>query len=95
MTMILSLVQFLIFFFIIHLVTADVDLQHPIAPVEKESLESWLDAEKERALQSILDNIGSNGSYAFQAYPGVVVASPSKNDPNCTSTFPCVIMSCG
>lgn len=86
--MILSLAQLFSFFFILRHVAVVVAFQYPLVPTEHESLESWLDAEKERALQSILDNIGPNGSYAFQAYPGVVVASPSKNDPNCTSIFP-------
>lgn len=86
--MILSLAQLFSFFFILRHVSVVVALQYPLVPTEEESLESWLDAEKERALQSILDNIGPNGSYAFQAYPGVVVASPSKKDPNCTDIYP-------
>ncbi|PIA93580.1 Glucoamylase [Cercospora beticola] len=45
------------------------------------SLESWLAAESPVALQGILNNIGSQGNKVQGAYPGIVVASPSRNDP--------------
>jgi glucoamylase len=47
------------------------------------SLASWLASENTYALQGVLANIGSSGSKAAGASAGVVVASPSKNDPNC------------
>ncbi|GAM83340.1 hypothetical protein ANO11243_013270 [Dothideomycetidae sp. 11243] len=45
-------------------------------------LSSWLATENTVALQGILNNIGSNGSLVQGAGPGVVVASPSKTNPN-------------
>jgi glucoamylase len=38
---------------------------------------------KSPALQAILNNIGVDGSAVSGASAGVVVASPSKSDPNC------------
>lgn len=40
------------------------------------------------ALQSILNNIGTNGSAVSGASAGIVVASPSKTDPDCESIPP-------
>jgi hypothetical protein len=47
------------------------------------SLASWLSSENTVALQGVLANIGASGSKASGASAGVVVASPSKSDPNC------------
>ncbi|KAJ5588005.1 uncharacterized protein N7459_003770 [Penicillium hispanicum] len=46
------------------------------------SLESWLASETPVARQGILDNIGSSGAYAQSADSGVVIASPSTDDPD-------------
>jgi glucoamylase len=46
------------------------------------SLDSWLASESSVALQGILNNIGAQGSKVQGAYPGIVVASPSKSDPD-------------
>ncbi|TIA56047.1 extracellular glucoamylase protein [Aureobasidium pullulans] len=46
------------------------------------SLASWLTSENTYALQGVLANIGASGSKASGASAGVVVASPSKTDPN-------------
>jgi glucoamylase len=48
------------------------------------SLASFIASESPVALQGILNNIGSSGSLAPGADPGMVVASPSTADPNCT-----------
>ncbi|KAK5958349.1 glycoside hydrolase 15 protein [Knufia fluminis] len=45
------------------------------------SLDTWLAVESSIALQGVLNNIGSEGAKAPEAKAGVVVASPSKNDP--------------
>ncbi|KAF2157315.1 carbohydrate-binding module family 20 protein [Myriangium duriaei CBS 260.36] len=45
-------------------------------------LSTWLSTENSIALQGVLNNIGSSGSKAQGAGPGVVVASPSKSNPN-------------
>lgn len=50
------------------------------------SLASWLTSENTYALQGVLANIGASGSKASGASAGVVVASPSKTDPNCEQT---------
>lgn len=57
--------------------------QIAISDPQSQQLDSWLEDESDRALQSILDNIGPNGTYALDAHPGVVVASPSRDNPNC------------
>ncbi|KAG9828207.1 hypothetical protein KCU98_g14645, partial [Aureobasidium melanogenum] len=46
------------------------------------SLASWLSSENTVALQGVLDNIGASGSKASGASAGVVVASPSKSNPD-------------
>jgi len=46
------------------------------------SLTSWLASESPIALQGVLNNIGSSGSKAPGAGSGIVVASPSTNDPD-------------
>ena len=47
------------------------------------SLDSWLSTESPYALQGVLNNIGADGSKASGASSGIVVASPSKNNPDC------------
>lgn len=47
------------------------------------SLSSWLSSENTVALQGVLNNIGASGSKASGASAGVVVASPSKSNPDC------------
>ncbi|EED14963.1 glucoamylase precursor, putative [Talaromyces stipitatus ATCC 10500] len=46
------------------------------------SLDSWLAAETPIALQGVLNNIGSGGVFTEGAVEGIVIASPSKADPN-------------
>ena len=46
------------------------------------SLTSWLSSESSVALAGVLANIGSSGSRASGARPGIVVASPSKSNPD-------------
>lgn len=47
------------------------------------SLDAWLASESPIALQGVLDNIGAGGAKAVGAKAGIVVASPSQNDPPC------------
>lgn len=47
------------------------------------SLSSWLASEDTYSLQGVLANIGANGADASGAASGIVVASPSKTNPNC------------
>lgn len=58
--------------------------QAPIS-IPQASLDEWLSNEVDVALTGILNNIGSEGAWAHGAKPGVVVASPSTNDPDCTT----------
>ncbi|KAL1969255.1 hypothetical protein VTN77DRAFT_9447 [Rasamsonia byssochlamydoides] len=46
------------------------------------SLDSFLATETPIALQGVLNNIGANGADVAGASPGIVVASPSKSDPD-------------
>lgn len=47
------------------------------------SLDSFIATESPIALQGVLNNIGADGADASGASAGVVVASPSKSDPDC------------
>lgn len=51
--------------------------------VDTNNLASRIETETQIALQGVLNNIGPDGSKAPGAYVGVVVASPSTQDPNC------------
>ncbi|PGH34488.1 glucoamylase [[Emmonsia] crescens] len=46
------------------------------------SLEAWIATESPYALQALLDNIGADGAKVKGAAAGIVVASPSKNEPD-------------
>ena len=46
------------------------------------SLTSWLASESPIALQGVLNNIGASGAKVPGASNGIVVASPSTNDPD-------------
>lgn len=46
-------------------------------------LDEWLDAQEPIATDGVLANIGSGGSKVEGAADGIVVASPSKSDPDC------------
>ncbi|KAK4042294.1 1, 4-alpha-D-glucan glucohydrolase [Parachaetomium inaequale] len=46
------------------------------------TVEEFIAAERAIALQGVLDNIGPNGTQVPGAGPGIVIASPSKTDPN-------------
>ena len=48
------------------------------------SLDDFIASESSIALQGILNNIGSAGSNAAGVTLGLVVASPTKENPNCT-----------
>ncbi|KAL2007730.1 hypothetical protein VTN00DRAFT_7712 [Thermoascus crustaceus] len=54
----------------------------PVLPRASGSLDSWLAAESPYALQGVLDNIGADGAEVSGAKSGIVVASPSKSDPD-------------
>jgi len=61
---------------------------HPSRPNlhANSSLSAWLPVENSIALQGVLNNIGANGSKVAGAHPGIVVAGPSKSDPDCRAT---------
>ncbi|EZF26250.1 hypothetical protein H112_01606, partial [Trichophyton rubrum D6] len=48
----------------------------------RSSEDTALDTVDDGTLQSLLDNIGLNGSNAWDTRPGLVIASPSKRDPD-------------
>ena len=52
------------------------------------ALTSFIASESPIALQGVLNNIGSTGSLAPGADPGMVVASPSTVNPNCMFNVP-------
>ena len=51
--------------------------------VRAEEVTVWLAKESEVALERILSNIGRDGQYAQSAEPGIVIASPSTENPDC------------
>lgn len=53
----------------------------------KISLDSFIATESPTALSKLLCNIGSAGSCASGAAPGIVIASPTKTDPDCMISF--------
>lgn len=62
-----------------------VDLQPwPIQrPLLTNPLDAWIAKESSYALQALLANIGAEGAKVKGAVAGIVVASPSKEDPDC------------
>ena len=46
-------------------------------------LDTWLNTEANFSRQAILNNIGADGQSVQGASAGVVIASPSKSDPDC------------
>lgn len=63
--------------------TAVVPPRAPVTPRATGSLDSWLATESPYALQGVLANIGPDGADASGASSGIVIASPSKSDPDC------------
>jgi glucoamylase len=54
-----------------------------VKPRATGSLDSFIASESTVARQGILNNIGSGGSKVPGAAPGLVIASPSKSNPDC------------
>lgn len=52
-------------------------------PLLTNPLDAWIAKESSYALQALLANIGAEGAKAKGAVAGIVVASPSKKDPDC------------
>lgn len=52
-------------------------------PIRQDILDDWLSTEVNTSLAGILNNIGSSGKWVQDASSGVVVASPSKENPDC------------
>ena len=50
------------------------------------NLDNWLESETAVARDAILQNIGSRGGFAASAKPGIVIASPSTENPDCKRT---------
>lgn len=57
------------------------------ADIAKRSASSFLATEVPIALADLLCNIGSAGSCAAGAASGIVIASPSKTNPDCKNHF--------
>lgn len=57
------------------------------APHVNEQLSSFIAKNRPVALQGILKNIGPDGAKVAGAGPGLVIASPSKADPDCMQTM--------
>jgi glucoamylase len=56
-----------------------------VHPSRRQStLSAFIESENAVALKGVLNNIGPNGSGASGASAGIVVASPSRSNPDCT-----------
>lgn len=53
-----------------------------IASIDAQSVDAFVASESPIAKANLLANIGATGSKAAGAKPGIVIASPSKTDPN-------------
>lgn len=62
-------------------------LRAAACPTGSSAIDEYVEAERIIALEQLLCNIGDDGCNAVGADPGVVVASPSKSDPDCTVLF--------
>lgn len=51
-------------------------------------LEAFIERQSQVSIDGVLANIGADGSQANDVPPGVVVASPSRSDPDCMCPFP-------
>lgn len=58
-------------------------LRAAACPTGSSAIDEYIEAERIVALEQLLCNIGDDGCNAAGADPGVVVASPSKSDPDC------------
>lgn len=54
----------------------------------RDDLNAFITKQNHISLDGVLANIGPDGSRAQGAAAGAVVASPSKSDPDCMTTFP-------
>lgn len=54
----------------------------------KRSVDSFIATESPIALRNLLCNIGTDGCHASAAASGVVIASPSTDNPDCQSSLP-------
>lgn len=49
----------------------------------RRDVDSWIATEEPIALEQLLCNIGSSGCHSAGVATGLVIASPSKSDPDC------------
>lgn len=66
-------------------------VQEQIA-IPQGTLDDWLSTEVNTSLVGILNNIGASGEWVQDASSGVVVASPSRENPDCT--LPSILSVC-
>lgn len=68
----------------ISLLAATGAVAFPRYPMYKRAdVDSFISSQTPISLQGVLNNIGDNGTLVSGASSGVVVASPSKDDPDC------------
>lgn len=56
-------------------------------PHSRTTLDKWVASESSVALSNLLANIGATGAKSYGAAAGIVLASPSKANPDCTDLF--------
>jgi hypothetical protein len=57
------------------------------AVIAQDSLDTWLERQVPYSLQGVLDNIGPDGAKVSGSHAGIVVASPSKSEPDCKAAI--------
>ena len=57
----------------------------PVYNAKRAAIDIFIATESPIALQGVLNNIGANGAKVSGAASGIVVASPSKSNPDCES----------
>lgn len=60
-------------------------LRGAACPAGSASIDDYTETERAFALEKLLCNIGADGCNVAGVDQGVVVASPSRHDPDCTS----------
>ena len=52
--------------------------------VERAPIDDFINIQRQRSMTGVRDNLGPVGAKAPGAPGGILIASPSRNDPNCT-----------
>jgi hypothetical protein len=60
--------------------------------VERATIDDFINVQRQRSMTGVRDNLGPVGAKAPGAPGGILVASPSRSDPNCTRPSSCPVI---